>query len=207
MPALKQTPDTEHPAAEDIDEPAARRSIRVLLIVLGALYGSVALAGILMLTLINDGPPGDGVPAWAFVLIVALLVVPLAGSLWWARRLYRKPVYRRVMQYGWRRRRLVTKDLLRGRPLSAEDMPVAAAMVEVQRSQGRWFVSVFFVMPLICVYNGFVADGFLRWFQFSLAAYWMVALPFILRQRGRVIRNYERQTLSTVVAQPGDRTP
>jgi len=202
MPALKQTPDTE-----DIDEPAARRSIRVLMVVLSVIYGSVALAGTLMLTRINGGPTGeDDIPAWALALIVALLVVPLAGSAWWARRLYRQPAYRRVMQYGWRRRRLVMKDLLRGRPLSPEDMPVAAAMVAVQRSQGRWSVIVLFAVPLIGVYNGFISDGYLRWFQFSLAASWVVLLPFIIRQRRRLIHNYERQTPSTVEVQPGDRT-
>jgi len=176
------------------------------MVVLGVIYGSVALAGILMLTRINDRPPGDDdIPAWAFVLIVALLVVPLAGSLWWARRLYRQPVYRRVMQYGWRRRRLVMKDLRRGRTLSPEDLPVAAAMVEMQRSQSRWLVVFFFAMPFISVYNGFVADGYLRWFQFGLAAYWVLFLPFILRQRRRIIRNYERQSPSTVEVQPGVR--
>lgn len=181
------------PGDEDIDDVAAARSIRVLMIVLGVLYGSVALGGALMLTAVNDGArEGNGISAWGVVLIMALIVVPLGGSAWWLRRTYRKPVYRRVMQYGWRRRKRVSKDLLRGRPLSVEDMPVAAAIVDVQKSQSRWMLIVFLAVPFIGVFNGFVQDGFMRWFQFSLAAYWVVFLPFILRQRRRIIRNYEQ---------------
>lgn len=96
------------------------------------------------------------------------------------------------MQYGWKRRRRVTKALLRGRPMSAEDMPVAAAMVELQRSQGRWLVILLCVLPLNSLYQGVIQHGPLRWFQFGVAAFMVVLLPFVLHQRRRIIRNYER---------------
>ena len=182
------------PSAEDIDEPAARRSIRVNLIVMSAVFLSSALAGFLVFRHIARPPTGvqDGLPAWGVVLLVAWVGIILAASMWWVSRLYRRPAYRRVMQYGWSRRRRVVKALVRGRPLAAEDMPVATAIVELQKSQSRWLVVLYGVMPFLFVFNGFNQQGYLRWFQFGVAAYWVVFLPFIVLQRRRIIHNYER---------------
>ena len=182
------------PSAEDIDEPAVRRSIRVNLIVLSAVFLSSALAGFLVFRSIDRTPTGveKGFPAWGVVLLVAWVGIILAASMWWVSRLYRRPAYRRVMQYGWSRRRHVVKALLRGRAISATDMPVAKAIVDLQRSQGRWLMILFSVLPFISVFNGFIQQGPLRWFQFGVAAYLVVFLPFIVLQRRRIIRNYER---------------
>lgn len=189
MPALHPAP-----SAEDIDEPAARRSIRVNLIVMSAVFLSSALAGFLVFRHIARPPTGvqDGLPAWAVALLVAWVGIILAASMWWVSRLYRRPAYRRVMQYGWSRRRHVVKALLRGRAISATDMPVAKAIVDLQRSQGRWLMILFSVLPFLFVFNGFIQQGPLRWFQFGVAAYLVMFLPFIVLQRRRIIRNYER---------------
>lgn len=192
MPAPDPTP-----VAEVIDEQAARRSIRVTEIAISAFLLVCLLAGLAAALIFQqaDHRPGgenDGIPAWAIVLLVAAVGIPLAASAWWMHRQYRRPAYRRVMQYGWKRRRRVTKALLRGRPMSAEDMPVAAAMVELQRSQGRWLVILLCVLPLNSLYQGVIQHGPLRWFQFGVAAFMVVLLPFVLHQRRRIIRNYER---------------
>ena len=189
MPALHPAP-----SAERIDEPAAQRSIRVALIVMSAVFLSSALVGFLVFRYVIRTPSGveNSFPAWAVALLVAYVGMIFAASMWWVSRLYRRTAYRRVMQYGWSRRRHVVKALLRGRAISATDMPVAKAIVDLQRSQGRWLMILFSVLPFISVFNGFIQQGPLRWFQFGVAAYLVVFLPFIVLQRRRIIRNYER---------------
>lgn len=185
------------PVAEDIDEPAARRSIRVLMVVMSAVLVFSFLAGLLGFLIFGqlDHRPErvhESAPVWAIVLLVAFLGIVLSASVWWVRRQYRQPVYRRVMQYGWRRRRHVMKALLRSRPLSAEDMPVATALVELQRSQGRWLGIVLGVLAVNSLVQGVIQHGPLRWFQFGVGALMVVLLPFVVRQRRKIIRNYER---------------
>jgi MFS family permease len=184
------------PGAEDIDEHAARRSIRVTLIVLIAVFLFSGLLGVVVgFRLVDHRPVGvhHSVPAWALVLIVGFPVICLAATAWWVRRQYRRPVYRRVMQYGWRRRRRVVKDLRRGRPLCAEDQSVAAALVNLLRSQHRWVVILYGLLPVIWLFNGLIQHGFLRWFDLGLAAYCLVLGVFLRRQRRQLIVNYERQ--------------
>lgn len=193
MPALNS-----ELGAEDIDEHAARRSIRVTMIVLSALV-FLLLLGVLAVVLIfgqvDHRPAGvhDSVPAWAVVLPLVVVGIVLAPMMLWARRQYRRPAYRRVMQYGWRRRRRVVKELRRGRLLPAEDMPMAAALVDLLRSQRRLRVVIFGAMLVNFLLQGLVQHGFLRWFGFGLAAGCLVFLPFVLRQQRQMIRNYERQ--------------
>lgn len=101
---------------------------------------------------------------------------------------YRRPGYRRVMQYGFGRRRRVMKDLRRGRTLSAEDLRVASAMIDLMQSQRRWLIVLFVLMPSSSLVNGMLQHGFLRWFHFGVVAYCLVILPLILRERRQIIR-------------------
>jgi hypothetical protein len=82
--------------------------------------------------------------------------------------------------------------------LSAEDMPVARAMVELVRSQRRWVVIAFGFLPIIWLFNGLIQHGFDRWFDFGLAAYSLLFVPFLLRQQRQMIRGYERQNTPIV---------
>jgi hypothetical protein len=136
MPDLHPTP-----VAEDIDEPAARRSIRVTLIIISAAL-LLPMLGIFLYVQFGHRPAGvhHSNSVWPLVIILAGIGIMVVAMLLWVRRQYSRPEFRRVMQYGWRRRSRVGKNLRRGRELSAEDMPVAAALVGLQRSQRKWLV-------------------------------------------------------------------
>jgi hypothetical protein len=185
--------------SEDIDEPAARRSIRTTLIV-----ASVALLlpmlGILTYRQFGHRPAGvhPSTSAWPLVIILAVMVITVVAMGLVMRRQYRRPGYRRVMQYGWRRRSRVGKDLRRGRVLSAEDMPVAAALVDLIRPQRVWLPILYVAIALSNVLNGFTRHGYSRWFYLGLAAFILVLAPLALRQRRQMIRGYERQNTLTV---------
>ncbi len=69
------------------------------------------------------------------------------------------------------------KELCRGKPLVAEEMPVAAALLQQQRSRQRWLVP----------------HGFMRWASFGLTVGALVAIPLQLREQRQLIRDYERQ--------------
>jgi MFS family permease len=199
------------PGAEDIDEDAARRSTRVILIITSAVI-FLPLLGLLVVVLIHgrdDGPAGgrDSLPAWAVVLPILIVGIVVAPMMLWARRQYRRPVYRRALQYGRRRRRSVVKDLRHGRPLSAEDMPVASALVDLLRSQRRFRVVLYGGMPFVFLFNGLVQHGVLRWLEFGLAACWLVLMPFVMRQQRQMIRNYERQSPPSTDHHQGEASP
>jgi hypothetical protein len=183
------------PVAENIDEHAVRRSIRVSLIIMVVFVLSGALTGFLVQGQVGQRPSGvrHSTSAWLVVFLVAVVGIMLLSIVLLMRREFRKPNYRRVAQYGWRRRRGVVKDLCHDRPLSAADLPVAAAMVDSMRSQRRRQVILFWVMPVIFVFNGLMQHGALRWFQFGVAVFWVGVMPFYFRQYRRVTRGYERQ--------------
>ena len=159
MPAL-------HPASlpEDIDEHAARRSIRVTLTIIAALLLFGGLAGFLIAWQVGHRSSGvhHSTSAWSLVFILAVIGITIVVMLLLVRRQYQRPRYRRVIQYGWRRRSRVGKDLRRGRELSAEDMPVAKALVELMHSQRIWVRIFYFGMPLAYLVNGFIHNGLSR---------------------------------------------
>jgi hypothetical protein len=65
--------------------------------------------------------------------------------------------------------------------MSAVDLPVAAAMVDLQRSQGRWPLILFCVLAINSGFQGVIQHGPLRWLQFGLVALmdklWSVSCP------------------------------
>jgi hypothetical protein len=188
------------PVAEDIDEHAARRSIRLILIIMGAVVLFGGLAGFLLARQIGHRSSGTDqhTSVWPLVILVAVLGITIVAMGILVRRQYRRPRFRRVMQYGWRRRSRIAKDLRRGRALSADDMPVARAMVELVLSRRRWSLIILWLLPIIWLFNGLIQHGFLQWFDFGLAAFWLVYVPLLLRQQRQLIRNYERQNIPTV---------
>ena len=195
MPDLHPTP-----VAEDIDEPAARRSIRATLIIMGAAGFLYALVGVIIVLQVVHRPVGvhHGAPAWVVALFLGVVGIILVGSMLWVRRLYGRPIYRRVIQYTRRRRRLVMKNLLRGEQLSAQDMPVAAALLDLQRGQGRWLMVFFVVAPFLFIFYGLTNHGLSQWIFFGFAIFSVVYVPVYLGQRRKFIRNYERQSSFTV---------
>jgi hypothetical protein len=100
------------------------------------------------------------------------------------------------MRYGPMRRQRVMKELSRGRPLAAEDMPVAAALVDQQRSRQRWLVPFWVLLPVSCLLQGLSDHGLLRWASFALTVGLVVAIPLQLRDQRQLIRNYEGQGIT-----------
>jgi len=140
----------------------------------------------------------DNLPLWAIVLLVAVSGVVLGATVLLMRRQYGRPDYRRVLQYGRQRRRRVVKDLLHGRTVSAEDLPVATALVSFVRAQRRQQVILFCLLPVIFLFNSLIQHGALRWFQLGLALLWIALVPFKIRQQRRMIRNYDRQSATAI---------
>jgi len=192
------------PVAEDIDEPAARRSIRVtLIIVIAGLL--LPMLGILAYWQFGDRTRGvhHRASAWPLVIILAVTGIMVVAMALVMRRQYRRPGYRRVMQYGWRQRARVGKDLRRGRLLSAEDMKVATALMDLERSQRKW--RWFYVLiPLGPLLNGLNGHGLSRWFNFGLVAFFLVLMPIVLRQQRQMTRGYERQNTQAVIDHQDD---
>ena len=98
-----------------------------------------------------------------------------------------------LTQYGRMRRQRVMKELRRGRPLAAEDMPVAAALVQQQRTRQRWLVPLWVLLPVGTFLQGLSNHGFMRWAFFALTVGALVAIPLQLREQRQLIRNYEQQ--------------
>jgi hypothetical protein len=70
-------------------------------------------------------------------------------------------------------------------------------MVNSMRTQRRFQVILFWVMPVIFLFNGVVQHGPLRWLQFGVAAFWVGMTPFNIRQYRRMVRGYEGQNNPT----------
>jgi len=99
-------------------------------------------------------------------------------------------------QYGQMRRQRVMKELRQGRPLAAEDMPVAAALVHQQRSRQRWFVPLWVLLAVCNILPGLSDPGFMRWVGLALTVCLLVAIPLQLREYRQLIRNYEGQQIT-----------
>lgn len=86
------------PVAEDVDETAARRSIRVTLIIIPALL--LPMLGVLPYLQVGHRPDGvhHRTPVWALVFILTVVGVTLVASGLMVRRQYRRPRNPRVMQ-------------------------------------------------------------------------------------------------------------
>jgi hypothetical protein len=199
------------PGAGDIGEHAARRSIRSFVVVMSV----VGLLVVLVLVVVawwvthRSAAAGTQVSAGSWVIALTLLAVGIIFMAYgvWSLRLRRRPVYRRVMEYNWRLRRRVMRDLLHGDQLSVNDMPVAAAMVSLQRVQRRSLVVIFGVSPLYMLFLGLIQHGPLRWIFLGFAACSLVLLPIVVRQQRRVTRNFEGQNTPTVNAHPDETAP
>ena len=189
---------TEHVGVPaDIDEAAAARSRRLTLLLVGGIAGGAALAGVLASVLLPSHPHHPHHASTATIVGgITGLVLVLAASIGVVLWIYRRPGYRRIMQYGWRRRMRTVKALRRGRPIPPEDRPVAAAIIEVTRRQ-RWVPFLLAFLPIIWVINGFSHHGVERWIQFAIAGLYVLLLPVLLRQRRRLIRNYDALIAST----------
>jgi hypothetical protein len=205
MPTTPPAVAEPEPGADEIDEEGARRSTRVLFIVMGAVYLLSAFAAFFITRQVDDRPAGppDGTPAWVVVLLFAVVGMVLVATGLGMRRRYRRPAYRRVMQYSIGRRRRVMKDLRRGQSLSAGDLKVASAMMELLQSQRRWALIFFALMPFVSLVNGFFQQGLLRWLHFGIVAYCLVALPLFVREQRQFKRNYAWQSRVTVDDHPG----
>jgi MFS family permease len=190
-------PDQPGPEVEDIDEDAARRSIRRRMIFVGVAGLAMLSAGVLFGALYRPVGVHHDASAWLFVLPLAVVAISLGLSVPWLRRLSRRPAYRRVMQYDQKRLRRVGKDLRRGRALSAEDMPVAAALVGLQRSRSNGLLILWALLFVSNLVQGGVSHGFLRWSSLGVAVCFGAAVWFTLREQRQMIRNYERQSTLT----------
>ena len=196
------------PGAGDIGEHAARRSNRSFVVVMSV----VGLLVVLVLVVVDwwvTHRSGTQVSAGRWVIALTLFAVGIIFMAYgvWSLRLRRQPVYRRVMEYNWRLRRRVMRDLLHGDQLSANDMPVAAAMVSLQRVQRRSLVVIFGVSPLYMLFVGLIQHGPLRWIFLGYTACFLVLLPIVVRQQRRVTRNFEGQNTPTVNAHPDVTAP
>lgn len=98
-----------------------------------------------------------------------------------------------VTQYGRMRRQRIMKELRRGRSLAVEDMPVAAALVDQQRSRQRWFLSFSCLLAVGSILQGVQDQGFMRWAFFGLTACFVLSIPLLLREQRQLIRNFEEQ--------------
>lgn len=101
-----------------------------------------------------------------------------------------------LMQYGQMRRQRVMKELNRGRPLSADDIPVAAVLVDQQRSLRIWLVPLCALSAVGCLFSGLREYGPLRWVFLGFFACWFFLILLLLRGQRRLTRNYERQCIA-----------
>jgi hypothetical protein len=101
-----------------------------------------------------------------------------------------------VPRYGPMRRQRVMKELRQGRPLAAEDMPVAAALVHQQRSLQKWLVPLWVMLAVSIFLQGLNDHGFMRWAHFAFTVGLLVLIPLQLREQRQLIRNYEGQGIT-----------
>jgi hypothetical protein len=178
------------PGTDDIDEAAAQRSRRLMVTGFAAFFALACGAGFAFAA---RSPHHAGHHHSLLGLLVALgvLAIVLAVTVWVLLRIYRRPVYRGVMQYSASRRRRVAKALRRGDPVTTEDLPAAKAIVEVQR--GLWWISaVYVIVPLDWVLMSLRQHGLFRWIDLGVAALFLALLPVFVHQRRKMIRNYDR---------------
>jgi hypothetical protein len=103
-----------------------------------------------------------------------------------------------LTQYGRMRRQRVMNELRRGRPLAAEDLPVAAALLDRQRSQRRWLIPLWALLAVSWLCSGIIDHGFLRWGFFGALVCWVFAMLLQLREQRQLIWNCQRQNTPNV---------
>ena len=194
------------PQGQDIDEDAAQRAIRRRVTILGVLLLFALIVGTTagLIIVHRPGFAHHAFNIWALVLPLAVVGTIVAVSVPWTRGQLRRPAYRRLMQYGERRVQRVAKDLNRGRPLSSEDMPVGAALVDLRRRQGKWPLITYVFAMVVSLFSGVINHGFLRWLFFVIAVFFVVALTLAPRDQRRLLRNFERLKNPTVDDHPDD---
>jgi hypothetical protein len=111
-------------------------------------------------------------------------------------QLHWRSAYWPLMQDEQTRRRRVMKELNRGRPLSADDIPVAAVLVDQQRSLRLWLVPLCALSAVGSLFSGLRYYGSLRWVFLGFFACWFFLMMFLLRGQRRLTRNYERQCIA-----------
>jgi hypothetical protein len=112
-----------------------------------------------------------------------------------------------LTQYGRIRRQRVMNELRHGRPLAAEDMPVAAALLARQRSQRRWLIPLWVLVSVSWLCSGIIDHGFLRYGFFGALVCGVFGILLQLREQRQLIRNYQRQNAPNVDEHRDDVTP
>lgn len=190
------------PSAPVIDEQAARRNLWVLM----AVIVGISIPAMIVGTLLAHSHPSARAHAHhgaglAAVVIAAVILFAFVAALLLV--MSRRPSWRAAMQYGWRRRNRVAKALRKGRPIPAEDLPVAAALMALMAKQ-RWLPYLFGVLVLIWLIQGLTESGTRRWLGFALAGLYVLLTPYLLWQRRRCAANYDRQLALRDHQQPPD---
>lgn len=167
-----------------------RAGRRLVLLVVGLATAGIVLGLVAGLV----GGHRDGHTALVTVLGLLAVAPGAVAAIGLLALLLRRPSYRRVMQYGYGRRRDVWKAIKAGRPLTPEDAEVAAAQLDyLDRNHWvRWLPPVTLVFLLV---EGVNDHGPLRWAVLVLAGLGAVVLPVGLVQAHRTTQRY-RDALS-----------
>ena len=182
----------EEPASTGIDRDAACRNGRLTALFIAAIVvlgGGAGLALGLLRT--RHGGHHHASQATGVLIYLVVLAVLLAVALPLIFRLYRKPNYAQVLQFGLGQRRRVGKALRKGRPIAPSDRPAADALVQTMRRQW-WQPYPFGVLVLIYAAQALFDHGFQRGIAIILVALYAVLVPFMLWQRRTILANYDR---------------
>jgi heme exporter protein D len=198
-------PDSQHATVGGGGEPdAATRARRLVL----ATTGSVGLFTVIgamvgLLVASRHHRPGHHPSVAGAVIAVAVVLVMLAvmsAVLLWV---FNRPSYRTLFAFSWRRRARVAKALRTGRPISDDDVPVAAAIIGATRGQ-QWRHWIFPVLSVSWLLNAANHHGVLRWLYLALVALAILAVwPLSVRQnrqmlgRTREVTDRQRQATAT----------
>ena len=180
---------------DPIDRVAARRNgLRLLLVIAGiGLLGGVA-GGVFGGLQNHGGSTGHAEHSPLFVVLVlalpimVMLIAAGAAMVW----LMRRPSYQRVMQYGWSERRRTFKTIKAGRPLDQRQLRIARVTLDYTEGQ-RWFLWLLPVLAVLWLLSGLThSDDVFGKLQVGLGVFYLLALPFAIRQRRRVIDRTRR---------------
>ena len=174
----------------DAQQAEARRRSRSWTRSVAGIFAVILLVAV-TIGLFVPGPQGHPRDTAGAVIAIFALAVILGLSLWFTAWTYRQRSFQQLFQFPGRRRRLVTRRLRRGRPLSDDDLPVAAAMVNSM--QRAWWLNW---VPLIPALNFALQigkdHGTSRWFDVGFLLFIAAATVLGTRQRRRVFRNWDR---------------
>jgi hypothetical protein len=176
------------PAGDGIDERAARRNLGLLLLAVAGLALLGVAAGTVAAVARGHGPrhPALAVAFGVGAVTVAVGVVAAAIAVIW-----RRPEYRRVMQFGWFERRRVQRAVKAGRPLGPRERAVARA----SRDYLVRFRRVQWVAPVVAafwLFDGLTHHGVARWLLLAAAAGYAATVPVAMVQWRRAIDRYDR---------------